>query len=137
MKHLQLFEEFTSDIHGIELYHGTTEKLAEIILEGGMNSPSYWTDSLDLAYYYAGESIDDPNDETVILTIDLKDLDEEKCLPDMPSLYEPITSVLDLDEDALWDNWVNSSQDWKASLELVSSIRYDGYIRPELISMLD
>lgn len=117
------------------LYHATSLLRLAGIHREGMRAGSYWASNDELADYYV-ETIEDEGQAPVILQVELSDLDEAHLMPDRPSLDEPITTVIDLDEEQVQQLWSESDKSWKASLDIVQSVRYMAPIAAEKILVI-
>ncbi len=119
----------------MKLYCAIDRDRLSSIATDGMPSGSYWTSLRDMASYYEDVLWDDEK-EPAVLVVDLEYLDETCLNVDRPSLDEPITKVLGMDEDEIRDLWTEMPGTWQDCLQLVGSIFYKGIIRPEAISIL-
>lgn len=103
-------------------YHATPRANLARILKEGLSAGTYWaTDGAVNAYY--GEVIADEGDEAVTLRLPLDLLENFQPQPDRPGLQEPLTSVLGLDEEEVWERWEASDQSWQACRDLIGSFR--------------
>lgn len=118
-----------------KLYHATDIYNMDSIAKQGLLSKSYWTSSEELSDYYK-ETIIDEEKKPVILMIELDDLDTAFIKPDYPSIEEPITTVLGMDEDEVMESWELSTETWRDSLEIVGSICYHEKIDPAKILVM-
>lgn len=118
------------------LYHGTSTRFLEALEREGLKDV-YLTDLEDMASYFAQETAEMSGGAPVVIEIDL---DNTGCLePDMSMYREPLTFVKDkhgVDSDHEWAEAVQRGQirypqdrqDWKASLDSVSSVICRGTI---------
>lgn len=104
------------------LFHVTSANRLESIRHEGLNAGAYLTSNPTMADYYA-QVIADEGLEPVRIEVILEDLDESMLLPDMPGIEEPITTVVGLNDQAIWAAWKESAQDWRYCLELIGSIQ--------------
>lgn len=116
------------------LYHVTSLANLASIAETGLRPLSYWTSNENLAHYYAG-TIEDEGGQPVWLTLNLDQLEAYACSPDRPGLEEPITTVLGMTEDEVWEQWVESGCKWMDSLRIIGSLRYHRVIPAELLKV--
>lgn len=115
------------------LYCAIPAEDAEKALRDGVpDRLTYWA-VLPLAEYYA-EAVEDDGFQPVILKISLANLDQALLEPDHPGIEEPITTVLASTEDLVLQAWENSDQSWRASLDLIGSLRHRGPIAASLLS---
>lgn len=125
----------------ISLAHVTSSANLQSIRRKGLNANTCLSASESLTDYYA-ETVEDDGDTPVTLGIELSSLDASLLMPDINGIEEPIMSVVRAisgcrDEEALYDAWMNSNQDFKASLDLIGSVVYSGAISPHLVSVID
>lgn len=118
----------------MKLFHATAEENLASIRQSGLSPVSYWTACDDIAAYYR-ETIADEGKTPVLLAIDLSLLDKSVLEPDHPGIDEPITTVLGLSEEEVRQSWADSTQDWRASLEVVRSMRYRACIPATLLQL--
>lgn len=118
----------------MKLFHATAEDNLGSIRHSGLSPVSYWTACDDIAAYYC-ETITDEGKTPVLLAIDLSLLDKSVLEPDRPGIDEPITTVLGLSEEEVQELWVDSPQDWRASLMVVRSLRYRACIPATLLQL--
>ena len=104
-------------------YHATSIKKLKNIAKAGMNTGSYWTNNFDLVGYYA-ETIEDDNEESIVLIVFVENLDKNSIKPDFPGIEEPISTVLNKNESAVYIEWEKSRKTWEDSLEIIGSICY-------------
>ncbi|EPX76750.1 hypothetical protein [Salipiger mucosus] len=102
------------------LYHATPRSKLDEIMETGLRAGTCLAVS-DIAAYYA-EDIEDEGEEPVILKIAFEDLDATALAPDMPSIEEPISTVVGSKEDEIWERWDGSDQDWQDCMQIVGSL---------------
>lgn len=114
------------------LYHVTAKSNLAAIAKEGLRARTYLAADEDLSDYYL-ETVRDEGGVPVILQVSLFALDESLLNPDMPGIEEPISTILDMSENAVQDAWGNSDGTWRASLDIVKSVRYDGVIPPDAI----
>lgn len=127
-----------------ELYHVTAKDHLKDIAKEGLVAGTYFTNSEELADYYA-ETIEDEGGTPITLCVDGNIFKDKHIAPDFNGLYEPIMTVVrDLndqprsyDEDDLIEDWEASDQDWQSSLDLIGSIQYKAGIQAKDIRVLD
>lgn len=112
------------------LFHVTSKKNLASIKQHGLKAETYLASESDLADYYA-ETVEDEGESPVVLQVALADLDESLLRPDLPSIDEPITTVLNSTEEEIHESWGVAEGTWQDSLELVKSIKYEGVIQPK------
>lgn len=111
----------------MKLYHATDEENLPSIAREGMRTGSYWTSLEKLATYYAG-TVEDEDKVSAILVVDLADLEAAakaggvELEPDYPGIEEPITSVIGMSQQRVWEQWRNS-MGWQGCLDLIGSLR--------------
>lgn len=125
----------------IRLTHVTSSDNLQSIMRKGLHAHTCLSASDSLTEYYA-ETIEDDGDTPVTFGVELSSLNESLLLPDINGIEEPIMSVVRgisgcRDEEALYDAWMNSTQDFKASLELIGSVVFSDTISPNLVSVVD
>lgn len=122
------------------LFHATKLDALSSIAEEGLHELSYWSDDDSVCAYYS-ETIEEEGDTPVILVIDLDDLvrlvGNDAMEPDQPGIDEPITGALEMREEEVWEAWDESDQDWRASLEIVHSMRVRAPIPANVLRVLD
>ncbi len=134
MKYIKLFEDFTSFDLGYWfdgfLCHGTSSNKIESILEKGFTGYSCWG-SYDMAVYYASACCEEEGGSPVVISVEFNKFDKNLFQKDNPSIAEPITSVLEDDEEDLAEMWANVEGEgtWKDCLEIYQSVAYEGTIR--------
>ena len=106
-------------------FYGTL-LLKKTIKTNGIKANSYWAE-YGIAEYYA-ETIEDEGDEAVFIQAPMSAFDVSLLKPDRPGIEEPITTVIEKDEEEIWEEWEKSNQTWQDSLEIIGSVRYDGII---------
>lgn len=111
------------------LFHVTCKSKLGSIAKDGLKECSYWASDEEVSDYYA-ETIKDEGEEPVILQVTLSDLDASQLRPDQPGIDEPITMAIGMSEDEVARVWRSSKKTWKDSIEIISSLRYDGWIEP-------
>lgn len=114
-------------------YHATSAHKAKAILQDGL-APGSFLATDDLADYYA-ETVRDEGQDAVILKVDASNLDAFALTPDMPGLEEPISTVIGLSEDDIWEAWEQSPRTWRSCFALIGSIQSTKRIPPELITL--
>lgn len=118
----------------MKLYHATAAEKLDSIRDSGLNPLSYWTTCEAIARYYL-ETVEDEKLSPVLLTINLSLLDKSALEPDYPGIEEPISTVLQLSEGDVMALWEQSPQDWRASLEVVRSLRYRARIPATMLQL--
>jgi hypothetical protein len=113
-------------------YHATSKQKAAAILKEGLNPGSYLCIG-DIADYYL-ETIEDDGDTPVLLKIDASDLSRFNLVPDMPGLEEPISTVVGLSEEKIWESWGETDQSWQACFALIGSVKSEDPIPARLIT---
>jgi hypothetical protein len=114
------------------LYHATNiDDLGSIACEG-MRAGSYWASDKHVHDYYCS-TVRDEGNEDVSLTVELSELEPVWLQPDWNGIDEPLCFTLGMDEDEIRELWDGSSQDWRASLEIIGTLRYDAVIPPDKI----
>lgn len=121
----------------MRLYHATSTDNIEAIIKDGLRSGAYLTNSAEQAEYYA-DTISDEGKVPIIIELDLSELisavGEDNIEPDHPSIAEPITSTLELDEDEVYEAWEEAEGTWRDSLEIVNSVKVKAAIPSNIIS---
>ena len=113
-------------------YHATSQKKADTILKEGLRPGSYLCLG-DIADYYL-ETIEDDGDTPALLKVDASDLSRFTLTPDMPGIEEPISSVVGISEEEVWERWGETDQSWQACLALIGSIKSEAPIPADLIT---
>lgn len=148
-------EYLKESVNDIMLYHGTSSVNYDNITNNGLNSP-YLTDNIELAEYYAENEVDEKGGDILLLHVYIGD--KSKLRYDDNAMSEPV-SFGDYDIDDLEDNiqykyndaiksnpdWYDTEHDvinipdteWLISLDVVSSVWYDGIIDKTNISIYD
>lgn len=121
--------------------HVTSSTNIRSIMKSGLNAHTCFSGNDELSDYYA-ETIEDEDAIPVTLVVEVASLDKNLLLPDINGIEEPIMTIVRgisncRDEEALYDAWMDSTQDWVASLNLIGSIVYGGTVDPLLIQVLD
>lgn len=119
---------------GLKLLHVTASDNLDGIRADGVTGLSYWAVREDIHAYYV-ETVEDEEKEPVTLMVDLDDLDPNLLEPDHPGLEEPITTVLGMSEDEVWEEWQETDQSWNACLDLIGTVRYRGIIPADKIQV--
>ncbi len=117
------------------LYHATSARNAEKILSEGL-APGSFLATGDIADYYL-ETVKDEGEKAVLLKIDASDIYSYKLGPDMPGLEEPISTVVGLKEEDIWNYWEKSEKTWETCFCLIGSVQSLERIPPEKISIED
>lgn len=117
---------------GLKLFHATASEHLDGIRADGLTGPSYWSVREDIHSYYL-ETIEDEDKDPVTLIVDMDDLLPDLLEPDTPGIDEPIATVLGMTEDDIRSAWERGDRSWKASLELVGTLRYRGDLPPSAI----
>lgn len=115
------------------LYHAAPLATLESILRDGLKPGSY-AGRLEIAEYYA-DVLEDEGEISVLLRFPLEAIDAEALQPDQNGLEEPLTYTLSRSEEDIWQSWSDSSQDWKASLDIIGSLRISSGVPPTLLSL--
>lgn len=126
----------------ITLFHGTSSvALKKIAKEKGLGSP-FLTDNEDIAEYYADCKTDECGGNMVILKITV---DKDKLLKDDNSYAEPLTyfrnkfAQNDRDWGEMLENgeipYPKDEKDWECSLNVVHSVRVDGFVSSDDITI--
>lgn len=119
----------------MKLYHATSQKSLQIILkEKAISHNSYWANNIELAEYYM-ETIEDEGKQPVLLSIETNESDIFS--PDMPGLEEPITTVVGISDDEVWENWQNSQQTWEDSLNIIGSVIIQNTLNIDRLLLVD
>ena len=118
-------------------YHGTSSQRYQLIAAEGLQAP-YLTSDIDLAYYYADQTSEADGSEPLVLEVSR--VDSAKLEVDLPALEEPLF-LNGGSEEELWAQIEASCQEqeleswrklnWRESLRLVSSARYQGTVAPD------
>jgi len=127
----------------MKLLHGTSTKLADDILDVGLDNP-FLTDEKSIALYFAEEAVEESGGEPVILEVEI--FDKSKLRPDLAMYQEPLTSIKkewDITSDGDWLEALGKNEipspandkDWETSLETVSSVVYKGHVSPDQIDV--
>lgn len=114
------------------LYHATNINNLASIAREGMRAGSYWASNDDVHNYY-GSVVRDEGHEDVTLTVALGDLLAAWLQPDWNGIEAPLCFTLGMDEDEIRELWDGSSQDWRASLEIIGTLKYGAVIPPDKI----
>lgn len=112
----------------ITLYHVAPSHARDSIQKDGIRPVSYWSCREEIANYYA-ETIKDDGDTPVTYEVALSKLDPTLIEPDYEGIEEPLTHTLKMSEDEVWDEWSGSDQTWQDCLEIIGSIRYQGWVK--------
>lgn len=103
------------------VYHVTTANNLPSVLESGLRARSYWAKDPELTAYYS-ECVREEGQEPVVLALRLSVLSSFELLPDRPGLEEPITTVVGMGEEEVWEAWEETGQTWQDCLELIGSV---------------
>lgn len=103
------------------VYHVTTANNLPGVMETGLRPRSYWARDEGLTAYYS-DCVRDEGEEPVVLTLPLSVLTSLELLPDRPGLEEPITTVVGMGEEEVWEAWEETGQTWKDCLDLIGSV---------------
>lgn len=112
------------------LFHGTSTKFKNYILENGTKSPSYWGTE-EVAKYYAEEVVEQHGGKLLIIKVPMSKFKEEFLKPDENSVAEPLTYTLGKTEDEVWEEWKESDGTWRDSFDIVSSVKYNAPLKIE------
>jgi hypothetical protein len=112
------------------LYHATCRSNLASIAEGGLRPGTCLADSMDLADYYA-ETVADEGGDPVVVVIDAEGLGRGDFGPDLPSVEEPIMSVVRIrhglepgvGEEWVWTRWSAGQQTAEDCLRIVGAVR--------------
>lgn len=136
----RLSNDFDEEVGGETLYHATTKENAAEIMARGFNAGTCFTNNLSLVDYY-WDTIRDEGNEPVVLKVSVAEVlsvvPEDVMVPDMPSIDEPITTVLRKSEDAIQDDWQDSGGTWKDGLRISGAVKCMSAIPAELVSLDD
>lgn len=110
---------------GCYLYHGTSDIYTEALLSGGFTKRSFWTRSEDLAFYYSREVVEEVGGEEIVLKVPCEKFDASKFEVDWPSVEEPITTIIEPDEE----EWEQSDKTWQDCLDIYGSVIYEGTLK--------
>lgn len=114
------------------LYHVTAAQHLPSLAQEGLKPRSYWASDEALSAYYA-DCIRDEGHEPVVLTLPLEVLMRFELMPDRPGLEEPISTVVGMDEDEVWEAWEETGQTWKDCLDLIGSVMCASPIGAEVL----
>lgn len=117
------------------LYHATNRDLLPEIAKNGLIEGTYFAAREDVLFYYA-ETIEDEDDEFVILAVDMDQLNPAEAEPDHAGIEEPLCHTLGMSEGEIQRAWNASSQGLEDSLAIVGSLRYKARVRPGLVSVV-
>ena len=123
----------------IKAYHGTCEKLYEMILEGDGLVDPYLTSNVNIAKYYAEEAaINYKYGKPIVLEVSVPSISNLRY--DGNAMDEPIMASV-IQRDRAWNKaakdhpeWVEDDTisipetEWKISWDAVYSARYEGVI---------
>lgn len=119
----------------MRLYHATsTKNLENILTEGYITHNSYWANNVELAGYYM-ETIEDEGEQPVLLLIKTNDTDVFS--PDIPGIEEPITTVVGLSDNEVWESWEESSKTWEDSLEIIGSVIINNVLTADRLFLVE
>lgn len=110
---------------GRNLYHGTSSTNLPAIFAHGIRSPSWWGVN-SAANYYAEVTAEEDGGEQVIITIPLAQFNADKLEPDGNSVDEPLTTVLNATDEALYERWEVCNGTWQDCLHIYGSVLYRG-----------
>lgn len=124
------------------LFHVTPISNLPSIQKEGLRPGAYLSALADLTKYYA-ETVKDEGEVPVIIKIPFDRLDVAALEPDYPGIEEPILTIIrpnlnvgnECDEDWIYGRWVESEQDFQASLELIGSVRYSAHIPVKILDI--
>jgi hypothetical protein len=124
----------TDDFDGY-LYRAVEARFVEEILASGVSSEraTYWG-THSIASYYA-ETIEDEGEEPVIIRAEIEAFNADFLEPDQPGIDEPISFLIGMKEQAIYDAWIASDGSWKSSLDLIGSVRYRGDLPAAALSV--
>lgn len=103
------------------VYHVTTASSLFSVMETGLHPRSYWASDGVLTDYYS-ECVREEGQEPVVLTLPLEVLATFSLQPDRPGLEEPISTVVGMSEEEVWEAWEETDQTWQDCLELIGSV---------------
>lgn len=131
MKHLKTYESYNINHPSFEdydgyLYHGTTDKHLDNILENGLEN--FYLGSYEVAVYYSEVVVDEDGGEPIVIAIPMDNLDKSKIKIDYPSIEEPLTFTLGESEDDLYELWETSNKTWIDCLNIYQSALYEGSV---------
>jgi hypothetical protein len=133
MKYVKLFESFEPNFKEFDsyLYHGTSDKNLNNILEKGILNKSCWG-SESIAFYYAECVVDEIGGNPILIKMPFKNFADNKFEIDWPSISEPITTILGQTDEELIDLWSKVPNDgtWLDCLNIFHSVIYKGDIYP-------
>jgi hypothetical protein len=136
----RLAKDFDEELVGRLLYHVTNKDNARAILKDGFNAGACFTDQLDLVDYYWG-TVEDEGGEPVVLRVSLDEVlsavPDGSMVPDMPSIDEPITTVIGKSEQRVQDEWLASSATWKDALRISGGVKCMATIPANVVSLDD
>jgi hypothetical protein len=125
-----------SRFHDEMFYHATSRKNLKSIVKKGIKPHSYWTNNSALADYYA-ETIEDDDEEPVIIGVRFEVFDENFLNPDFPGIDEPISTAINKNSSIVYHEWETSNRTWEDSLDIIGSICYHQSIMPLSIFIFD
>ena len=124
----------------IVMFHGTSTRNFNNIDMYGLKDP-YICLSMQAAQYFAMEEVDKKGGDPLILSVSIDASDKKRLRPDFPMFEEPILEVLEglnltrseYDEKMRRDKipFPKNNKDWRTSLDVVGSIRYEGIVPRE------
>ena len=118
------------------LYHGTSSCNLKSILKSGIQGPSYWGSTPEMAMYYAEGEVDNEappwgrgtkDDYPVIFRVPINRLGYLN--PDRAAAQEPITTVLGKSQRQIQKEWNRSPQDAAASIDILGSVKCNGDVK--------
>ena len=106
------------------LYHLTDDENVDAILADGFEPGSYFG-SLAIIRFYIKMKLH-RGQHPVIFRVPLSRFETSHLEPDLKGIEDPPSSdVIEMTGDDVEQAWDNSAQDWKTSLELIGSVRYE------------
>lgn len=123
------------------LYHVANQSDLKSIASEGLRKGTYFGCIQELAIYYS-EVLSDEGITPIVLLLDLDKLDASKLEPDFHGLEEPIMSVVrghsgHMNEDDLYEAWIDTDQSWQSCLGVIGSVRYQGIVPPEELLVIN
>lgn len=112
--------------------HATDRAKLAQILTAGVSAGSYWAINPSVNAYYE-ECVADEDQVPITLRLPVDVLENFQPQPDRPGLQEPLTSVLGMSDEEVWEAWEETDGSWQACAQLIGSFKVVQAIPAELI----